>query len=209
MTVQDPHQAPVQADFPEPQAGKIHVTKFYSFPYSNIKIPTIPRRMKTEENSIQFSWLWHPSHTSCGETQCYQTQIGAPTAMLPRSSPSALPAAAEAQVGRPELMLTHHLFMYLKRSQYAGMSLLGPGPGWVIGKMKQAGQGLMVLNCNFKVIWTLFLLGMGGKAKVSANQCMELNKEPRCPRKSVYGTQQRTKVPPPPPCSKACVRPAG
>ena len=98
---------------------------------------------------------------------------------------------------------------YLKRSQYAGMSLLGPGPGWVIGKMKQAGQGLMVLNCNFKVIWTLFLLGMGGKAKVSANQCMELNKEPRCPRKSVYGTQPRTKVPPPPPCSKACVRPAG
>ena len=98
-------------------AGRLHVTKFYSFPYSNIKIPTISRqKMKTKENSIQFSWLWHPSRTSCGETQCYQTQIWVPTAMLPRSSHSALPAAAEAQVGRPELMLTHHLFMYLKRS---------------------------------------------------------------------------------------------
>lgn len=33
-----------------------------------------------------------------------------------------------------------------------GTSFLGLGPGWVIGKMKQTGQGLTALNCNFKVI---------------------------------------------------------
>lgn len=58
-----------------------------------------------------------------------------------------------------------------------GTSSLSLGPGSVIGKMKHTGQGLMPLNCNFKVIELPSSWGCMEKLKSPRISVVKLNKE--------------------------------
>lgn len=129
--------------------------------------------------------LWYNYDTliiiSWGDPRTTRLKFEASSACFPEPLTLTFPRGTWACGGQQELGLQFHpFFTFLQRSYMPGTSFLGLGPGRVIGKIKQTGRGLMPLNCNFKVIWTSFLLGINGKAKVSLNQCAELNKELKC-----------------------------